>query len=270
MTPKTSSHAFTFGQNWLQYSELLDERRIQDAGASVRSLVRVDSLNGRSFLDVGAGSGLFSLAAVRLGASRVTAVDRDHDCLQAVQMNAKRFLTPEQQARLDARWADVLDRASLPRETFDIVYAWGSLHHTGSMWRAIENASACCASRGLFVLAIYNETWTSPVWWRIKQIYHIAPAPLRWLMASVLTGTRLLARAITGKPLRTPGRGMTIWYDAIDWLGGLPYEYASRSAIEAFLAERGFSLSHCVATRRSGCNEFVFTRNHRVATGAAL
>ena len=41
--------------------------RIEEAKASLKQMLDVDSLTGKTFLDVGSGSGLFSLAAIMLG-----------------------------------------------------------------------------------------------------------------------------------------------------------------------------------------------------------
>jgi predicted RNA methylase len=251
--------AFTFGQNWLRYSRELDEGRLVEAEQSIRTLLKRPSLESLNFLDLGAGSGLFSIAAVKLGAARVTSIDRDSDCVRAISGNAERFLSREELSRLDVQSGDVLVPSTLPSGHFDVVYAWGSLHHTGSMWQAIANASDCCAPGGIFVVALYNDTWTSPLWLRVKRIYHAVPAVGRRAMVGALVSVRLLARAARLKWSRTE-RGMTVWYDAVDWLGGLPYEYASRDSVRRFLEGRGFFQRHCVPTRRSGCNEFVFVR----------
>ncbi len=56
---------------------------------------------------------------------------------------------------------------------FDIVYAWGSLHHTGEMWRAIENATLPVAQKGVLWIAIYNDQGRiSRYWKRMKQLYY--------------------------------------------------------------------------------------------------
>jgi SAM-dependent methyltransferase len=250
---------FTFGQNWLRFSELLDERRIADAEANLQRLLDLHSLEGRSFMDVGAGSGLFSIAAARLGARPVVALDRDEQCLAAIRGNCERFLADDAHI-VQVRQADVLQRESLGSDAADIVYAWGSLHHTGAMWRAIENASSLCCGGGLFVLAIYNRTAFSELWLAAKRMYAAAPSAVGLAMAAALCGTRAVLRLIRGRhPLRT-GRGMNVWYDAVDWLGGLPYECATSDELVRFVERLGFVEVRARLTRRSGCNELTFQR----------
>src|SRR5947207_225340 len=73
--------------------------------------------------------------------------------------------------------ADVLDTAYLRRlGTFDVVYSWGVLHHTGAMWRALENISGLVTPGGLLTVAIYNDQgFRSRLWRRIKRLYNRLP-----------------------------------------------------------------------------------------------
>ena len=252
--------SFTFGQNWLQFSELLDESRVEAAQASLLRLVGEGELPGRSFLDIGAGSGLFSIAAARLGATAVMAIDRDEQCLTAAQQNVRLFLNAEQASVVEIRRGDILSLEGFPSSGADVVYAWGSLHHTGAMWRAIENAARLCRTDGCLVLAIYNRTALSPFWLAAKRVYSAAPGPIESAMAAMLCAPRVMVRAVRGAhPFRTD-RGMSVWYDAVDWLGGLPYECAKAEELTAFVERLGFSLVRNTLTRRSGCNEFTFRR----------
>lgn len=249
--------AFSFGENWLRYSRLIDAPRIAKAERSLRQLLGVERLDGLSVLDVGSGSALFAIAAIRLGAARVVAIDRDPSSVAAGLQNVDRFLDASQRQCVEVRHGDVLQRP-VTAERFDIVYAWGSLHHTGAMWTAIDNAAACCANGAYLVLAIYNKTAWSPIWLRIKKLYNRAPKVLRLAMVAVLSGARAVVRVAQFKRPFSVGRGMDIWYDAADWLGGLPYECATPEEISAFMAARGGSLIRSFVTTRSGCNEFVF------------
>lgn len=76
---------FRFGKNWKRFLYSLNEERIIKAERSLKQMLCIDNLEGKSFIDIGSGSGLFSLAARRLGA-RVYSFDSDP---QSVACTAK-------------------------------------------------------------------------------------------------------------------------------------------------------------------------------------
>jgi ubiquinone/menaquinone biosynthesis C-methylase UbiE len=252
---------FDFGANWQDFSaRRIDAERFAAAIDSLKALLHRDSLQGMRVLDVGCGSGLFSLAASRLGASQVTGVDINPRCVDVSNQNRDRLVAGapvsfQQASALDQRQLDALG-------TFDLVYAWGSLHHTGAMWQAIDNVARRAAPGGLLVLAIYNKHLTSPVWTRIKWLYNRLPAFGQRAMAIVFAGIIYVAKlVVTRRNPLAKARGMDFWYDVIDWIGGYPYEYATMQEIETFMRRQGFTLKHSVAAEvPTGCNEFVFER----------
>jgi SAM-dependent methyltransferase len=251
---------FGFGKNWLRFSRILTDSRLEEGEENLRRLLATPSLDGRSFFDVGAGSGLFSIAAVRLGASRVVALDRDEECLTTIQRNRDRFLNADRSGALTVRHGDILQPQTLEIGTADVVYAWGSLHHTGNMWNAIRNAAHLCSPGGQFALAIYNRTRLSAFWLAAKRTYAQAPSAVGLGMAAALSGGRSVLRITRGKHPFRSDRGMSVWYDAVDWLGGLPYECATADEVVRFVEGLGFSHLRSNLTRRSGCNEFTFER----------
>ncbi|HLG94672.1 MAG TPA: 50S ribosomal protein L11 methyltransferase, partial [Bryobacteraceae bacterium] len=72
-----SLRRFGFGKNWRRFLDYLTDTRIEEAKKSLCAMIGTQDLNGSSFLDIGCGSGLFSLAAMQLGASRVYSFDFD-------------------------------------------------------------------------------------------------------------------------------------------------------------------------------------------------
>lgn len=122
---------FEFGKNWSRFLELLNEERILKAEQSLREMLEVENLEGKTFLDIGSGSGLFSLAARRLGA-KVYSFDFDTNSFECTTELRRRFFENdenwkvEQGSALEREYVESLGK-------FDIVYSWGVLHHTGSM-----------------------------------------------------------------------------------------------------------------------------------------
>jgi 2-polyprenyl-6-hydroxyphenyl methylase/3-demethylubiquinone-9 3-methyltransferase len=239
----------------------LNEARIAQAETSLQRMLRVDTLSGCRFLDAGSGSGMFSLAARRLGA-RVWSFDYDPKSVACTETLKSRFF-PE-----DATWqifqASVLDAESLRAlGTFDIVYSWGVLHHTGAMWQAMDNVANLVADRGRLFIAIYNDQGVASRYWHaVKKTYASQPL-LRWPLVLLHVPypwlPSVLLRLASGRAKAE--RGMSLWYDLIDWVGGYPFEVATPDAVHEFLRQRGFSLDTCVTTNRLGCNEFVFVKD---------
>jgi SAM-dependent methyltransferase len=168
----------------------------------------------------------------------------------------------------------VLDEAFLGAlGQFDVVYSWGVLHHTGAMWRAIENARKLVRPGGRLCIAIYNDQGRqSAVWLSIKRTYNRLPRTMNWLVSlpvlAWLWTPTMVRDLLRGKPLQTwksyaENRGMSPWHDLVDWVGGLPFEVAAPDAVFRFLDERGFRLIFLKTCGGGiGCNEYTFVREH--------
>ncbi len=264
---------FAFGTNWASFLACLTSDRIASAQQSLSEMLGREGLVGQRFLDVGSGSGLFSLAARRMGAS-VVSFDYDRESVACTAALRERFDTGDQAWRIER--GSVLDADFLSGlGRFDIVYAWGVLHHTGDMWRALDLVSSSVSSGGRLYLAIYNRRGPlrSAVTVAMKLTYVHVPRPAQWLLARIywIYATTVVAAGEL-LHLRNPmrwfrdygckSRGMSWWHDIVDWVGGYPFETASPDEVFNFLHQRQCLLESLRTVGTShGCGQSVFRRS---------
>ena len=268
------SKKFSFGKNWKNFLTKLNDEKIKLAEESLQKFMGVDRLNDKSFLDFGCGSGLFSLCALNLGAKKVVSVDIDDYSINCAKFLRDKFKISEDKwiikkgSALDKKFIQLLG-------SFDIVYSWGVLHHTGNMWNALENIIIPTKKDGLLYIAIYNDFKgfpSSKTWNIIKKVYINSPNIIRFFFRIGLITQILFFRLIRLKnPIKyvkyyekssTSARGMDFFRDVEDWLGGYPYEYASSENIVNFYEnKKNFILINVDKKKGIGCNEFLFKKN---------
>ncbi len=271
--------SFRFGKNWQSFNRAyLNKERVDLAKKSIVDFLGVSTLEGKTFGDIGAGSGIDSLAALQLGAQEVYSMDVDPDCisccnqLKAREGNPAHWTVAEQFSILD-------DAAVATLPQFDVLYSWGVLHHTGNMWKAIDNASKLVKPGGVFYLAIYNTAdglaiypdlrfGSSSFWLLEKKIYVALPDFLQNVIDYLAMGVLVLGYLVT---LRNPikeikdhkyyfNKGMPWRINIKDWLGGYPYEHATVAEIFHFAKARGFSLENVTCNNGLLNNEFLLKK----------
>lgn len=268
-----SSHdtlRFKFGANWVNFLKNLNDERIQIAEQSLKDMLKRNDLKGLKFLDIGSGSGLFSLCARRLGAT-VYSFDYDTNSVECTRELKNRYFpndknwTIEQGSALDQEYLKKLGQ-------FDVIYSWGVLHHTGNMWQALECALVPAAKKCQVAISIYNDQGRpTRNWTKVKKLYNALPKALRFVITIpclfrlwFLTWVRDLLKF--GDPRKTwqryrQRRGMSAWHDVIDWIGGYPFEVAKPEEIFEFYHSKGYQLTHLKTCGKGhGCNEFVFEK----------
>ena len=259
---------FEFGENWQSYARLIDEPRIAAAQDKLAALLGSRDLSGRSLLDIGCGSGLHALAALRLGAGEVVAVDLDANSVAATLAVLKRFW---QGSVPTVRQVSVFELAREGIGVFDVVYSWGVLHHTGDMNRAIKTAAAHVKQGGLLALALYGKTPYCGLWTKIKRWY-VKASPQQQSRAEEIY-IKLFAGylRLRGKRLSDhlagyeKKRGMDFRHDVRDWIGGYPYESITPRELAKLVEPLGFELVSQNVRKRSGLfgsgnDEYLFRR----------
>ena len=273
----SEENRFAFGDNWKAYLAALDDDRINQAVTSLQSMLGVESLVGKRFLDLGCGSGLFSLAAHRMGAS-VVSIDYDAVSVGCTEELLQRFASTSGESGppdWEIKQGSVLDESLMQSlGQADVVYSWGVLHHTGDMQRAIDLAADRTKPGGLFFIAIYNDQGgASRRWLAIKKTYNWLPSIARSLWVATIAGLYEMKFALSRlvrlqNPLpfrdwreKKQDRGMSAWHDWVDWIGGLPFQVATPEQIIVPLRKRGFVLQNLKTVGSGwGCNEYVFTK----------
>lgn len=270
---KELERRFEFGKNWGKYLNVLDETRILEAETSLKEMLEVSDLNNSRFLDIGSGSGLFSLTARRLGAI-VHSFDCDPLSVACTAELKRRYFQNDPQWTIEQ--GDVLNVDYLKSlGQFDVVYSWGVLHHTGAMWEALGNVAPLASKGGKLFISIYNDQGAPSLRWaKIKKFYNHSSRPVRlvtllgvggyWEIRSAFIRLMRCKNPLPFKDwaARKKDRGMSVWHDLVDWVGGYPFEVAKPEEIFDFCWGQGFQLLKLKTCGGGiGCNQYVFFRN---------
>lgn len=266
---------FAFGKNWASYAAHISEGEIEEAVRGLSRLLGNERLEGKRFLDIGCGSGLHSLAAIRLGAREVIALDIDQDSVATTQAILARH-TPD--ANFTVKQTSVFDLDPGDLGMFDVVYSWGVLHHTGDMIRAVRTASRLVAPGGIFVFALYRRVWMDGFWKHEKRWYANASPTAQARARAIYVALFRLGLRLTGRNLASymanyqSNRGMDFFHDVHDWMGGWPYQSILPAEVESLMGGLGFgsvrvfAAKGLVGGRRigllgAGCDEYAYRRD---------
>ena len=263
----TKKITFSFGKNWQNFLSSLDEDRFKSAELSLTEFLGLEDLQGKSFLDIGCGSGLFSYAAFNLGAKEIVSFDMDPFSVECCKYLHKKATSPK---NWEIYKGSILDNNFISKlGKFDVVYAWGVLHHTGKMWEAIKNSANFVNKDGYYYIAIYNKVEGmrgSKFWLIIKKLYNSFPPIGKYILEMIYILSYFAANLIR---LRNPitniknyksKRGMNWRRDIIDWLGGYPYEFATVEEVFKFIKANFlyFNLINIKTTNGLGNNQYLF------------
>ena len=262
-----SGRRFKFGKNWKYFLQSLSEDKITAAIKSMQEYLEIQSLERKTFLDIGCGSGLMSLAARKLGA-KVFSFDYDQNSLECTRILKELYFKD------DINWTieegSVLNKDYLKSiGKFDFVYSWGVLHHTGSMYTALNNVLIPLSlDNGVLAIAIYNQNGVETDFWKKVKIFYNKNL-FSSLLIKIIFIPYFTFRSFLGGLIKHCNpffvflnyrnkRGMNVYNDWIDWLGGYPFEAAKAEEIFNFYKRKGGKLTNLITTNENGNNQFVF------------
>ncbi len=253
---------FEFGQNWNLYSKSISDVEVNLAKQGIIKLMPTKTaLDSKSFLDIGCGSGIHSIAANTLGFESITATDFDLKSVNTAISNKKIF-----NSNINIFQDDILNTKI--KNKFDVVYSWGVLHHTGNMEKAILNSRKLVNDEGYLIIAIYKKTYFCKMWHFIKKLYCNSPRFIKKIFNFTFYTLRLSLYLIKGNKISKYKqiRGMNLYFDSIDWLGGFPYESASKDVIVSMVGDgfelvKFFDAKPNLGLMGSACSEYTFKKN---------
>lgn len=254
---------FSFGENWKDFVTVVDELDIVSARQNISEWIPSSNVENKKVIDIGCGSGIHSYCFHKLKASELLSIDVDKSSVDATNELKETAGNP---SNWKVQNASILNKDFLRRvDTFDIVYSWGVLHHTGDMWKAIENAANIVRPGGLFWISLYVKGPRYEKDLATKQRYNNLGKGGKkvFILTKII---KIMWKRI--KKMQNPltwnekvGRGMHKYHDIIDWFGGLPYEVASVDEVVSFLTAEDFKLMRLEETKERSCNIYLFKRN---------
>lgn len=270
---------FSFGKNWQSYLETIDNTVIWENGFQFDELLGFGFFRGKNVIDVGSGSGLLSFNMYHRGVASLLSLDFDRNSVVATREMRRRMGSPD---NWTVKHGSILDPVLVESfsEQFDVVYSWGVLHHTGEIWTAIDNGAKLVKPGGLLFITLYQAGPRYQEHLNLKKEYNAANNTKKEKMVWDVLKRKGLAQNEKQKqallnPKRDPKqgpnpqqRGMNKLHDAIDWLGGLPYEVADAPEVDKLLTDKGLTKRYVHTRNEGACSFYIYTRTVRASRWA--
>jgi len=193
----------------------------------------VEEVKGRAVLDAGCGTGIFSIIFARNGAGNVIGIDISPGSLKTAQSLKEKFRLPNveflKQDMLELPFGD---------ETFDIVWAWGTVHHTTDPFKAIAELARVLRHGGSLLLAVYKRTRLTFIHEVIRKTLLKTP-PGSWTAIAKVLALFLGPVVFLFKKREKSRKGEKLEELILDWYFVPIRHYYTHEEITAFLSGRG-------------------------------
>ena len=209
---------------------------------------------GKSVLDAGCGTGIFSIIFAKSGASKVTGIDISDGSLETARSLADKFDLKNTEFRKE-------DMLALPfsDEYFDIVWAWGTVHHTTDPFKAIDNLIRVLRKGGSILLAVYTRTRLTFIHEIIRKTLVLTPRK-SWTFLSKIMALFLTPVVFFFKKREKSRQGEKLEELILDWYFVPIRHYYTPDEIRSYLEERGFKIEKFLPAsgRFNSTSNFIF------------
>ncbi|MGB8953166.1 MAG: methyltransferase domain-containing protein [Candidatus Aminicenantales bacterium] len=213
-----------------------------------------EEVKGRTVLDAGCGTGIFSIIFARNGAEKVVGIDISPGSLQTAQSLKEKFGLRNAEFRKQ-------DMLKLPfgEETFDIVWAWGTVHHTTDPFGAIEELTKVLRTGGSLLLAVYRRTKLTFIHEAIRKTLVRTPRKT-WTALSKILAFFLGPVVFFFKKREKSRKGEKLEELILDWYFVPIRHYYTSEEIESFLKSRGLAVEKFLPAsgRFNSTSNFIF------------
>ena len=191
-------------------------------------------IKDKKILDAGCGTGIFSVIFANKGAARVLGTDISQGSLETAGSLKKKFNLQNVEFSEE-------DMLQLPFEdnTFDIVWAWGTVHHTSNPFKAIDELTRVLKKGGSILLAVYKRTKLTFIHEIIRKILIKTPKK-SWTALSKIFAFFLAPVIFLFKKREKSRKGEKLEELILDWYFVPLRHYYYPEEIKNFLEEKSF------------------------------
>ena len=213
-----------------------------------------EEVKGKTVLDAGCGTGIFSAIFARNGAGRVVGIDISRRSLETARGLKERFGLDN----AEFRQQDMLHLPFADR-TFDIAWAWGTVHHTTDPFRAISELIRVLRPGGSILLAVYKRTKVTWIHELIRRTLVKTPKG-SWTALSKIMAFFLSPIVFFFKRREKSRKGEKLEELILDWYFVPIRHYYKPGQIREFLETNGFKIEKFLpaSVRFDSSSNFIF------------
>jgi len=211
-------------------------------------------IKNKTVLDAGCGTGIFSIIFANNGAAKVTGIDISEGSLNTAQNLKKKFAL----GNVEFLKEDML-HLPFPDENFDIVWAWGTVHHTTDPFQAINELIRVLKKDGSLLLAVYTRTRLTFIHEIIRKTLIHTPKKT-WKLISKILAIFLSPVVFFFKKREKSRKGEKLEELIMDWYFVPIRHYYRPSEIQDFLESKGFQIEKFLPAsgRFNSTSNFIF------------